>query len=129
MDVSKIIQSSGLRFDYVAEKLFPGNKFPYNALLRLVNKNAELSESQIITLAEMLNVTPNDLLGDVPKWKGAISGSALVLTYQAFEVDYSPTLGTYTLHQNGVYLGTFATPQGISVKDFLKTITDQIKTV
>ena len=126
MDLSKLIQASGLRFDFVAEKLFPTNKHPYNALLRLINKKAELSESQIITLAEMLGVTPNDLLGASPRWKGALDAGILTLTLDGLTVAYTPALGVYTLHQSGAYVGTFATELGVSVREFIKTLNEHL---
>jgi hypothetical protein len=129
MDLSKVIQASGLRFDFVAEKLFPTNKHPYNALLRLINKKAELSESQLVTLADLLGTSPNEILGASPRWKGALDAGILSLAFQNFEATYTPALGVYTLHQSGAYVGTFATPIGISVKDFVKTLNEHISTL
>jgi hypothetical protein len=126
MDLSKLIQASGLRFDFVAEKLFPTNKHPYNALLRLINKKAELSESQITTLAEMLGASPNDLLGASPRWKGALDAGNITLSFQNFEAIYTPAVGVYTLYQSGAYVGTFATELGVSVREFIKTLNEHL---
>jgi hypothetical protein len=126
MDLSKVIQASGLRFDFVAERLFPGNKHPYNALLRLINKKAELSESQIVALAELTGASPNELLGTSANWKGALDGGILTLALSGFLATYTPATGVYTIHQNGAYIGSFATPLGVSVKDFIKTLNEQI---
>lgn len=131
MDLSKIIHASGLRFEFVAQNLFPANKYPYNALLRVINTKAELSESQLIALADLLKVTPNDLLSYSEKWVGAQDAGALELRKGDYSVIYNAALGTYTLHRSEAlttqYLGTYTVPLGITVRDFLKTVDARIK--
>lgn len=128
MDISKLIQASGLRFDFVAEKLFPSNKHPYNALLRLIKKDAELSESQILTLAEILGATPNDILNcsDSAKWAGTVVEEALVFRKGEFTAEYSTQLATYSLYRKKEYLGTFAVQADLSVKGFIEELNKQI---
>lgn len=136
MDLSKFILVKGLRFDFVAEKLFPANLHPYNALRRLINKGGELTQSQILTLYELTGVTPNELLGATEAWKGstpaAVSkdGKVLDLKKGDYRAIYSPALGTYALliekPEGAKDLGTFAAPANISVRDFLQMLDDQI---
>jgi len=131
MDILKIIQNSGLRFDFVAQKLFPQNKFPYNALNRLINKKSELSESQIRTLSELTKMSADELL-DLPRWLGQITGASIVLTKGDALVSYEPGLGLFELYRfRGSKIrekiGTFAAPASLTVRQFLACVEDELE--
>lgn len=131
MDILKIIQTSGLRFDYVAQRLFPENKHPYNALNRLINKKAELSESQIKTLADLAKVSADELL-ELPRWTGQIAGASIVLTKGEALVSYEPQLGVFELYRFigskvKEKVGTFAAPADLTVRQFLACVEDELE--
>lgn len=71
MDLSKIIQESGLRTEVVAERLFPENTHPYAALRRVLRDGRSLRADQITALAELTGRSTDDLLGyPALNWKG-----------------------------------------------------------
>lgn len=127
MDLYKIIRAKGLRIDYVAERLFPNNKHPYNALLRVMNKG-ELSESQILTLCELVGATPNQLLGAGEGWTGR-AANGLILRKGRFAVLYSSKTGVYSIEdeETDKTLGTYTLKEGTTVPEFLELLDAQLK--
>jgi len=121
MDVQEIIKRSGLRVDYVAERLFPENKRPYNALLRVISGKGELSASQVGVLCDLTGLTPNELFSKGPKWAGTLKNGSLVLRLGQFQVEYTSALNLYVES-----LGLHRTPAGVTVKQFIEILNDQI---
>lgn len=103
MNLSKIIEESGLRIDFVAARLFPDNKHPYNALNRVLARGGTLSADQLRALAVLTGRTSDDLLGLA--WSGKIDASGITLAKGELRVTYTPGAGFYTL--------TSVTPLGI----------------
>ncbi len=130
MDVQEIIKRSGLRVDYVAERLFPENKRPYNALLRVISGKGELSASQVGVLCDLTGLTPNELFSKGPKWAGTLKNGSLVLRLGQFQVEYTSALNLYEIRRvtagNVESLGLHRTPAGVTVKQFIEILNDQI---
>lgn len=132
MDILKIIQTSGLRFDYVAQRLFPNNKHPYNALNRLINKKSELSESQIKTLADLSKRSTDDLLG-LLEWSGKFAGLSISLRRGDYMVAYRPGETSFELFyfvnpkDAFVSKGKFEVPKDLTVRQFLACVEDEIE--
>jgi len=71
MNLLKIIQDNDLPRKEVANKLFPGNKYPGMALKRVIKEGLPLDNFQTEILAGMLGVTASELIGD--NWKAKAS--------------------------------------------------------
>lgn len=125
MNLSKIIEDSGLRIDFVASKLFPGNKHPYNALNRILSRGGELSAEQLKILATLTGRSADNLLG--LSWSGRIEASGLILTKGDYRVEYTPGAGLFSVWKikAGAIepLGTFALDEETTtVRAFLASV-------
>jgi len=126
MELSKILQASGMRSDFIARQLFPNNKHPYNAMNRLLSGGGELKASQLKTLAELLN-TSVDLLLAHPvapiSWSGSkITGrGGLVLKSGDFTVTFDSSLAHYTIQKN-MDVWQIPSPPGLTVREFLAAV-------
>ena len=125
MNLSKIIEESGLRIDYVAARLFPGNKHPYNALNRVLAKGGTLSADQLRVLAILTGRTSDDLLG--LSWSGKIDALGLTLSKGDLQVNYTPGAGFFTITSatalGVVDLGSFViNEEATTVRAFLALV-------
>lgn len=125
MNLSKIIEDSGLRIDYVAGKLFPNNRHPYNALNRILSRGGELSAEQLKTLATLTGRTADNLLG--LSWSGRIEAGGMMLIKGKYQVTYTPGAGLFSLFviKPGVteLIGTFAMDEeATTVRAFLASV-------
>ena len=132
MNLSKIIEESGLRIDYVAARLFPGNKHPYNALNRVLAKGASLNAEQVKILATLVGRTSDDLLG--LSWSGKIESNTLTLSRGNYRVIYTPGAGLWSLlkstplgfEQLGDYL---ISETGTTVREFVNIVDETINSL
>jgi hypothetical protein len=125
MNLSKIIEDSGLRIEYVAQKLFPDNKHPYNALNRVVSRNGELSAEQLRILATLTGRSADNLLG--LSWSGSIDASGLLLTKGDYRITYTPGTGMFSVWRGKPGsiepLGVFAIDEDVTtVRAFLASV-------
>lgn len=125
MNLSKIIEDSGLRIDYVAGKLFPNNRHPYNALNRVLSRGGELSAEQLKILATLTGRTADNLLG--LSWTGRIEASSLLLTKGNYQVTYTPGAGVFSIWRikdfGSESVGTFAiNEESTTVRAFLASV-------
>lgn len=120
MDIYNIIQSSGHRLNFVAEKLFPKNKHPYNALNRVISEGRELNESQIIALAELTRQSADEMLGIASK--GRLTPGGLLFNVKGFDVVYAPASSVCAIEKGGVEVDRFVVPSEASVSAFLKGV-------
>jgi hypothetical protein len=67
MNLSKVITKTGLSNTEVANHLFPSNRHPYHALNRVINGISKLDVDQAKILAELANISINELYSGV--WK------------------------------------------------------------
>lgn len=119
MDLKKIIEDSGLKMEFIAAKLFPDNAHPYNALNRVLSKGGSLKAEQVKALAEVLNVSADELLG--LRWSGKIGPSGVILKNGPVTVAITPSAGTFEVWFDGA-LRTFTLHSGMTVKGFLKEV-------
>ena len=90
--LKEIIAERGLDFQEVAEHLFPGNKYPRLALIRVASGKAVLDADQISKLA-LLAGLPIEELYSGGQWKVKSSKGVHVFT----NGDYRAELNTCTL--------------------------------
>lgn len=132
MNLAKIIEESGLRTDFVASRLFPNNRHPYNALNRVLAKGASLDADQVRILATLTGRTADDLLG--LSWSGKIESNTLTLSRGDYRVIYTPGAGLWALlkstplgfEQLGNYL---ISETGTTVREFIATVEETIKSL
>lgn len=124
MDLQKIIQDSGFKIEFVAAKLFPDNAHPYNALSRVLREGRELKADQVKTLAEVLGVTADSLLG--LSWSGKVSDGALAIKCDRHFVAVLPRQGVWELRKVGALIATFPLKGGLTVKDFIAEVETEI---
>jgi hypothetical protein len=130
MDLQKILNQSGLRSEHVARQLYPENKHPYNAFLRVLNGKSQLNATQIMTLCDLTGLTPNELLNAGARWTGSLKNGTITLRVGEHVVEYTSALNVYELRRVTAgltqFVGTFTVPAGITVKNFLELINNQI---
>jgi len=128
MDLSKVIQDAGLRFDYVASHLFPGNQHPYNALNRVIAKGGKLNSSQLVALSGLTGQSVDALLG-LP-YTGTLDKSQIVLRRGDFVVTYIGGSASWVLEksQKGVLqtVAVYAVEKNATVKEFLARVDIEI---
>lgn len=84
-DLNKIITHYELEPSAIAKVLFADNKYPNMALTRVLKGEADLSVSQLMTLADYLNLPIQDLFG-VDDWKGTVNTDRFVITKGKYSV-------------------------------------------
>ena len=131
MELSKILQASGMRSDFIARQLFPNNKHPYNAMNRLLAGSGELKASQLKTLAGLLNTSVDALLEQPVApviWSGSkITGrGGLVLKSRGFTVSFDSSLPHYYIEKQSGFMSSFPSPPGLTVREFLANVEIEI---
>ena len=64
MELERAITLTGMQKHEVAAHLFPGNKYPYLALRRVVRGKSNLDSAQMSKLAALAGIEIQDLYGD-----------------------------------------------------------------
>jgi hypothetical protein len=130
MNLNRIIEESGLRIDFVAAKLFPGNKHPYNALNRVLARGGKLDADQIKILAGLTGRTTDDLL--CVTWSGRIEPNGLTLAKGDLRVNYVPGSGLFTITSatglSVLEIGNFVIDEKTTtVRGFLELVEKAVK--
>jgi hypothetical protein len=128
MELNKILQASGLRSDFIARKLFPENKHPYNALNRLLAGGGELKASQLITLAELLNTSVDTLLGTSAA-KGRLTKNSITFLVDGFDVVYDANAGGCVIEKDGADVSQLFIGDAVTVREFLAAVQKKIKSI
>lgn len=61
IDIKALVKDTDKTLDDVANALYPTNRFPLKALKRVIDKKTQLKDYQIVRLAELFNVSIDDL--------------------------------------------------------------------
>ena len=125
MDIFKVIQESGLRFDHVASKMFPLNRHPYNALNRVIASRGELKAGQLVELSRLTNKSVDNLLGLC--WSGKIGETGIVLKRGAYHVHLLALENVFEIWADPAgCVKRIETPDGLTVKEFLTLVDSEI---
>lgn len=84
-DLNKIIKHYELDQAVIAKVLFADNKYPNQALIRVLKGEADLNVKQLMLLAEWLDVPVQALFG-VEDWKGAMINDRFVISKGKYSV-------------------------------------------
>lgn len=128
MDLQKLIHDRGLRFSFVAEKLFPKNKHPYNALNRVISKGRELTASQLLALADLLGMSADAVL-DVPAWSGRVTETGLAFSKGPYLLSHVFGASFILLYKNGKQVQSFDFDTSKPVSAILRNIEDTLKNI
>ena len=92
LNIKEILETSGVKKEEVAAKLFPKVKFPVRALYRAISGESELSASEVSRLAEILNCKIQDLYEpDRWAWKDTKDGNIIFIYGSNFRVEVNTT--------------------------------------
>lgn len=120
--LKQLIKKKGASQKELAKSLFPGNKFPENALRRVFRGKTALTADQAKTIADALGVPVDDLYA-CNGWKGKSSGKCHTFT----KGDYVAELDLSSGMTRIIYKGTelcetlFHCPT-ITLSDFIDTV-------
>lgn len=120
--LKQLIKEKGASQKELAKSLFPGNKFPENALRRVFRGKTALTADQAKTIADALGVPVDDLYA-CNGWKGKSSGKCHTFT----KGDYVAELNLSSGMTRIIYKGTelcetlFHCPT-ITLSDFIDTV-------
>lgn len=84
-NLNKIIEHYELDQPTIARVLFADNKYPNQALMRVLKGEADLSVTQLKLLADWLNVSEQELFG-VEDWKGTMIDDRFVISKGKYSV-------------------------------------------
>lgn len=79
IDIKGLALANGHTLKSLGEYLFPGNKYPYMALKRVIDGESELTESQIKLLSALTGETVEDLF-TIKSWKAKAENEIMVFT-------------------------------------------------
>ena len=128
MDLRRIITQSGLRFDYLAEKLFPNNRHPYNALNRVVTRGGELTGTQLKALAEVTGLSVDTILGTAAA-KGRLTKNSLTFHVDGFDVVFDPSSACCAIEKAGEDMGHLFVGDAVTVREFLAAVQQEINSI
>lgn len=120
--LKQLIEEKGASQKELAKSLFPGNKFPENALRRVFRGKTALTADQAKTIADALGVPVDDLYA-CNGWKDKSSGECHTFT----KGDYVAELDLSSGMTRIIYKGTelcetlFHCPT-ITLSDFIDTV-------
>lgn len=84
-DLNKIIKHYELDQAVIAKVLFADNKYPNQALTRVLKGEADINVKQLMLLAEWLDVPVQELFG-VEDWKGTMINDRFVISKGKYSV-------------------------------------------
>ena len=76
---------SNIDLDALAEVLFPDNKYPKAAFIRVLKNEAPLNVAQLELLADYLNTTPQELF-NYENWSSKLEDEVLIFTKGSYTV-------------------------------------------
>lgn len=107
--LSQIIDDLKLDRNIVAQILFPGNKYPGFSLKRVEDGKSELTSSQLIQLAEYMDVPIESLFDE--SWKASYDGNFHDFTFG----EYRARLNTDTW-ETKLFSGSYLIYEGVIFK-------------
>jgi len=111
---------------FLANELFPQNKYPVAAFRRLLTGESEMNVNQAQRLAGLLGVSVDDLLnGKV--WKAEFKKPGLTLVKGAYRVEIRENNSVKFYHLESNYYTETVMPQDITLVDFIKVIDQMIE--
>lgn len=120
--LKQLIKEKGASQKELAKSLFPGNKFPENALRRVFRGKTALTADQAKTIADALGVPVDDLYA-CNGWKGKSSGKCHTFTKGDYVAELDLSSGTTKIIYKGTELceTLFHCPT-ITLSDFIDTV-------
>lgn len=126
----ELIETSGLTLKEVAEQLFPGNKYPYLALRRVLSGEAMLDMAQASKLS-LLTGIPIEQLYSGSGWTGPAPSdqkNVLVLENQDYRAELNTaTWVTKLFHKNSLFHESVIHAGTISLEEYVQSL-DQLIT-
>lgn len=126
INLSKIIERSGIPATEIAEHLFPGNMYPRVALKRVENGDGSLNEEQISKLALLVGLSIEDLFNN-STWKlDDIKDRRLCFVSGQYVAHYDKKTGlTSVFDKETLFHETVISIEGMGLSQYLGML-DQI---
>jgi len=129
INLDKILKDANANLPFIAQQLFPGNKYPLASLKRVMRGDALLDSEQLANLALLLNRPIESLYADV--WKAeAIRGDASYISFNrgAYKVTLNlNNLLAQVYHEKTLEQELVLSSASVTLKEFFATIDKIIK--
>lgn len=123
IDLKRFIEAHGLDTKEVAVNLFPGNKYPTDALRRITDGTALLDEEQISKLATMAGVSLAEVFDPSLGWSSNLEKDRFVFTKKGYRAILDRTEWmTYLYHGDDMFHKAKMHDQSITLKKYLADI-------
>lgn len=120
--LKQLIKDKGASRKELAEALFPGNKFPENALRRVFRGQTALTADQAKTIADFLGVTVDELYS-CNGWRGKATGNKHTFTKGDYVAELDLSSGSTRITCRGTELcETLFHCPAITLSEFLSTV-------
>lgn len=120
--LKQLIKEKGVSQKELAESLFPGNKFPENALRRVFRGQTTLTADQAKIIADALGVPVDDLYA-CNGWRGKSSGKCHTFTKGDYVAELDLSSGMTRITYKGTeFCETLFHCPTITLSDFIDTV-------
>lgn len=127
-DINNIIMYYKPDLEELAKVLFPFVKYHKQAFDRILKGEAELSTSQIESLASYLGVLVSDLFSIENSWKGTSEDECLTITKGEYKVKLNYKGVFVSIYKNSTLIdNSIGYIPNMTVKEFINYIDNQIK--
>lgn len=123
----ELIESKGLKLEYVGKKLFPTNRYPYLALRRVLDGLALLDSTQISILSQITETPIQDIF-EGATWKGTQTGSTITLASGNYTAELNTETWLTKVYENGtLFHEVLIANEGVSLSKYLKFLSNIIE--
>lgn len=120
INLKDILDAKGLRYEFVGQKLFPKNRYPYLAIKRVMDGKAVLDADQISLLSQLTDI-PVGLLFGGGGWKGTQKGEVITFTAERFTAELNTQTWQTKVYENGtLFHEVLIHTEGIALSTYLK---------
>lgn len=122
----ELIESKGLKFEYVGKRLFPKARFPYMAIKRVMDGKAVLDANQISLLSQITE-TPISGLFAGGEWVANMTSETITFTSGEYTAELYPKSWHTKIYKNkDMFHEVILAHAGITLSEYLKLINEII---
>lgn len=126
IQLRKILEAKGISFSDAGTKLFPGVRYPYMAIKRVMDGDAELATPQIEKLSEITKI-PVGFLFSKNDWQASATENKLIFSAGEYLAELDTETQQLKISENGelFHVSTIGI-KGLALTDYLDYITKLI---
>lgn len=124
INLKQLLDDKGLKYEFVGQKLFPRNRYPYLAIKRVMDGKAVLDADQISLLSQITGV-PIGLLFEGGNWRGSQKGDIITFTSDKYTAELDVRNWETRVYENGtLFHEVLIHGGGITLSAYLKHLTN-----